>query len=224
MKERPLIFNSDMVRAILENRKFETRRMRSLDLVNKNPNDFQLEALFLEKPRKDLVIVGRFKNLTSGELIAIPCPYGKPQDLFWVRETWREALSETHECYAYRADMKYRCNKPTQALNGGWKPSIHMPKNVARIWSECTSIGVERLQQITDEGAIAEGIESRVIGQAFYRDYLSSEGDYMGSSRWRFESPVDSYRSLWESINGPGSWDLNKWVWVVGVKKIERIN
>ena len=128
MKERPLLFKGEMVRGILEDIKFETRRLRSLDTINETPDDFKLEKLFLEKIKKDLVIVAQFTKLSTGELVNISCPYGKPGDLFWVRETWREALSETHECYAYRANMAYRCGKPMPSDCGTsvWKPSIHV--------------------------------------------------------------------------------------------------
>ena len=213
--ERPLLFKGEMVRAILDNRKTETRRLRSLDTINQNPNDFELKELFLEKIKKDLVIVARFTKLSTGELINIPCPYGKTQDLFWVRETWREALSENHECYAYRANMTYRCGKsmPSNDYSTvGWKPSIHMRKAIARIWLECTDIRVERLQDITEEGAIAEGIFKMPGGR----------GNLDPSQYHSRESAKAVFQHLWMAINGANSWDLNPYVWVVGIKKVEK--
>ncbi|MBN3948388.1 MAG: hypothetical protein HWQ38_18815 [Nostoc sp. NMS7] len=211
-----------MVRAILEGRKTQTRRVRSLEIINQSPDSFKFESLSSEKIKKDLVVIANFTQST-GKLLRIPyirCPYGKPQDLFWVRETWRQALSETHECYAYRADMTYQCGKPmppNDYSTVGWKPSIHMKKAIARIWLECTSIGVERLQDITDEGAIAEGVERHSLDESKWRSYLYPK------EPWAYTvSAKESFESLWKSINGVESWDKNDWVWVVGIKKITK--
>ncbi len=97
-----------------------------------------------------------------------------------------------------------------------WKPSIHMPRWASRITLEVTGVRVERLQDISEEDAIAEGVEVLWRGyddaQDFYRNYHT--GGYLFTAK-------ASYRTLWESINGPGSWERNDWVWVIEFKRIE---
>jgi hypothetical protein len=153
MKERPILFSTPMVSAILEGRKTQTRR------ILKNP-----------------------------EVSMQNCPYGKPGDLLWVRETW--GIEKRKE---KRIVFKARMNDyPIQ--DDRWRPSIHMPKDAARIWLKLTEVRVERLQDITEKDAIAEGIED--------------ESPY-------FYNPKYSFISLWESINGEGSFYQNPWVWVL---------
>ncbi len=98
-----------------------------------------------------------------------------------------------------------------------WKPSIHMPRWASRITLEVTGVRVERLQDISEEDAIAEGVEcweerGYDDAQDFYRNYHTG-GDLFTAKA--------SYRTLWESINGPGSWERNDWVWVIEFKRIE---
>lgn len=97
-----------------------------------------------------------------------------------------------------------------------WKPSIHMPRAASRITLEITGVRVERLQSISESDCIAEGIESEP-GTAHWKNYETGPG-------WRYwESPKQSYRTLWESINGPGSWDTNPWAWCIEFKKVEGV-
>lgn len=100
-----------------------------------------------------------------------------------------------------------------------WKPSIFMPREAARIFLEVTDVRAERLQDISEEDAIAEGVEviGNAIGTPQYRDYLNRNGDHSAGG-W----PVISFQSLWEYINGAGSWETNPWVWVYSFKRIEK--
>lgn len=159
------------------------------------------------------------------------CPYGKAGDLLWVRETfihepadycWEASVSipvrPAHT--VYRADVD-----PTGDGRGaGWSPSIHMPRWASRITLEVTGVRVERLQDISRDDAISEGVDphrcptqqteasmraqlvAHRIGMAAH--YVA-EIDYIGGFRW-----------LWESINGAGSWDANPWVWVIEFRKV----
>jgi len=100
-----------------------------------------------------------------------------------------------------------------------WTPSIHMPRWASRITLEITSVRVERLQDISEADAIAEGIERLDYqGQTSWRDY--SLNDEWAAISPMLDSPIASYKTLWESLNGKGSWDLNPWVWVIEFKKV----
>lgn len=188
MKERPILFNAPMVRAILDGRKTQTRRIAKVTSEGCKEGFITPLAGFV--PRS-------IENHISY------CPHGVAGDRLWVRETFSSHIGNYGESieYAYRAthDDRY----------GPWKPSIHMPRSASRILLEVTNVRVERLQDISEEDAVAEGIEQEP-GTSHWKNYDTSPGG------WRYwESPIQSYRTLWESINGKGSWDLNPWVWVV---------
>lgn len=183
-KERPLLFQGEMVRATLDGRKTQTRRTRGLDKVNADRSSVFVRMQVLKCGN----LAAIFEN-GNGELGSVKSPYGKAGDMLWVRETWAPA-TEPYE-FVYRADegqFAYR-----------WYPSIHMPRWASRITLEVESVRVERLQDISDEDAIAEGI---VLAE-------------------NYRGPVAHYAALWESINGLGSWNTNPWVWVVTFKRIK---
>ena len=184
MKERPILFSAPMVRAILDGRKTQTRRIVK-----------QKHLPFLEN------ITG---NFLDGKWDQRPFPYGKPGDRLWVRETF--CYHDDLAMYLYKADDVTCCK---------WKPSIHMPRIASRILLEVVNVRVERLNDISEEDAIAEGINlpSPYVGIGMDGEVIESE-----TISWM---PSDYYKELWESINGPGSWDLNPWVWVVEFKILE---
>lgn len=127
------------------------------------------------------------------------CPYGVPGDRLWVRET-HYPFGETGEVF-YRADMKSSFGDKVVHWDI-WKPSIFMRRQYSRITLEITDVRVERLNDITPEDARDEGIDMSVgLG--------SDHGDVL------------QYKKIWESINGPKSWDLNPWVWALTFKRIE---
>ena len=126
------------------------------------------------------------------------CPYGRVGDHLWVRETWApHTWPPTGPSYQYAADDQYPAPER-------WRPSIHMPRAASRITLEVVSVRVERLNDISEEDAIAEGCPYGVGG-------------------WMVDPAVGDkqFPTLWERINGPGSWDANPWVWVVEFKRIE---
>lgn len=129
------------------------------------------------------------------------CPYGKVGDRLWVRETFGESWHHAQPDYFYRADDNASIESHPDF--DGWKPSIHMPRLASRITLEITGVRVERLNNIHRSDAIAEGCEM--------------PSQRKGMHRW----PEAQFADLWESINGPGSWDANPWVWVVEFKRIE---
>lgn len=133
------------------------------------------------------------------------CPYGEPGDRLWVRETWRVRVPDQDgRVLDYRADHTSEdpCDEP-------WSPSIFMPRSASRITLEITDVRIERLQDITSADAIAEGIET--AGEE-WRHYLDPKGDCL--------TPRNSYRTLWMSINGPGSWADNPWVWCLTFRRV----
>lgn len=189
--ERPILFSAPMVRAILSNAKTQTRRV---------VKDTGLYAI-------DAAIHG--PETAARELLALAtrCPYGQPGQKLWVRETWRERVPDQDgRTLDYRADHTSEdpCDVP-------WRPSIHMPRAASRITLEVTGVRVERLRDISEADAIAEGIERS--GECNWRDYGDPHNDFTSARR--------SYRSLWDQINGDGAWAANPWVWVVEFKRVE---
>lgn len=204
--ERPVLFSTPMVRAILDGRKTQTRRVKKLEEINREPNDY-LYKDFL--PTKNVHVFARIFRGGWVETKHIKCPYGMIGDVLWVRETWLKTMVRDEEgfFYVYRADG--------DDYKGEWKPSIFMPKDACRIRLEINNIMVERLQNISENDAIAEGVEMVAdYGTTGYKLYTQPNSAY---------SDIDavwSYESLWESINGKNSWDFNPWVWVIKFKRI----
>lgn len=218
--ERPILFSAPMVRAILDGSKTQTRRAikwtrnRPVDFVGSGTEggpDWNNPACW-GYPCDD----GSFALLRPGSDLddhTIPCPYGQPEDSLWVRETFMQESFFVPCAIRYRAtDEPCVYGDPIGNLARPWMPSIHMPRWASRINLEVTGVRVERLQDISEADAIAEGIEKTPSG--FWSLYGQStvDGTY---------SPRASYRALWESINGPDRWDENPWVWAITFKVIK---
>jgi hypothetical protein len=202
MKERPILFSAPMVRAILEGRKTQTRRV-----VKPQPS-----------PSSDSVWLGtdgiwRFSHPTlrgpvSHEADDVRCPYGYPGDRLWVRETieLQTLHGNNFPSPVYSSDGAHVMDGNGKASNHEFMrrrvtPSIHMPRWASRILLEVVSVRVERLQEISEADAKAEGVDGI---------------KYFGLDR----SNTRAYSELWESINGPESWDANPWVWCVEFKRV----
>ena len=198
-KERPILFSGPMVRAILEGRKTQTRR-----IVTKVAGFGKVMAGFdkSDTPGYDFHFRckrGLWQDLRESELLG-RCPYGNRGDRLWVRETHCKYGGG----YIYRAD--YGTHTPiSDGIGGPWKPSIHMPRVASRITLEITGVRVERLNDIGEADAIAEGVSSDM-------PIVWQSGD---------DTPRGMFGELWEAINGPDSWDANPWVWVVEFSKFE---
>lgn len=205
MKERPMIFNAEMVRAILDGRKTQTRR-----LVNPEPDSPQLlEARTAESGCVYAIHANR-SNVHQGRF-RWDCPFGKPGDRIWVRETWaRYNIDQDSH------DMAYRATTPEDwPEEGRWRPSIHMPRWASRITLEITGVRVERLQSISDEDVDAEGFAGDYPTSALPALFPGEPSD------WSHLSMRDCYGVLWKSIYGEESWQSNPWVWVIEFKRIE---
>ena len=222
MKERPILFQDDMVRAILDNRKIETRRK-----IKQIPNGFNFIGFAGNE--------ATFTDPKSPVTAEIKCPYGRPSDALWVRETWRPYFDpELYTCVEYRADGG-RVKPDTWTENEGfkietghgevdcetggtlssWCPSIHLFRCACRITLRIENIKVERVQEITEAGAEREGAEP-------YRSHMAVEGHGILN-----DSYVAGFAILWNRINGgmrnsgPFCWAANPFVWVIRFSILE---
>lgn len=207
MKERGMIFNGEMVRAILDGRKTQTRRIVKLSH---------------ERGMKNPVVRGKNgeASYVGCRLAAMLCPFGQPGDRIWVRETFQgplvsEDLLEEYRAYPEKFEKPQYCEyaadggaKPEYCdlddnLRHGWLPSIHMPRWASRILLEITDVRVERLASISQEDAAKEG-------------YPANPEPYGGSmDKWLW------FRQLWDSIYPEQSFSHNPWVWVIEFKRVE---
>ena len=199
LKEAGLIFKSPLVRAILDGRKTQTRRIakpvRHPDLGNL----YSPGALVLEHE--------------SQHVINRACPIGQPGDLIYVRETFARVPTVCGgDELVFAADYRDGSDKTAGVK---YTPAIHMPKDLARIWLEVTGVRVERLQYISEKDAIAEGIERTedFFGCPCWRDYSEPEGPDASVCP---DDPIGSFQTLWESTGG--DWASNPWVWAVDFK------
>lgn len=193
---KPILFSTDMVRAILDGRKTQTRR------IIKHPG-----ALHFLSEKADLA-----------DVCQSYAPY-LPNDILYVRETF--VYRSKHDRFYYKADY------PNFELyaHGGWKPSIHMPKEAARIFLKVTAVKAEHLQEISEADAIAEGVEwfipggewGQMNGKKVFKKYPHdfSKGCGYGTAK-------DSFESLWHQVYGSESWDENPYVFAYTFERIEK--
>ncbi|AAK94349.1 hypothetical protein Mx8p14 [Myxococcus phage Mx8] len=217
-RERPMLFSGPMVSAILAGRKTVTRR-----LVTPQPTNPH-RGIFVWKNDE------HFPESTFGMWMAQRCPYGQPGDRLWVKETWRTAakldgksptaIAEAAEDAGYTrpwAPLQYEADGARVNWHeSDWGPpgktrvSIHMPRWASRLTLEVTGVRVERLQDITDEDARAEGCDV---------DLAAAEGFITYASDTRPMS-VKWFNALWERINGAESWATNPWVWRIQFARV----
>lgn len=199
-KERPILFNEGMVRAILEGRKTQTRR------VVKPQPDFVTDERWPARFTPQDADLGRLGKVIS-------CRYGQPGDRLWVRETTKEDVPGSVSLAIYDADYAHVMDESGAHAEWWYSkpvcPSIHMPRWASRITLEITDIRVERLQDISGEDSAAEGVTGPIGSSRAY-----------GVVTKQFAR--DQFMRLWESINGPDSWHLNPWVWVIEFERIDQ--
>lgn len=210
MKERPILFSAPMVRAILESRKTQTRRVvkpeSGLLAYLQDGYGYRYRASY--KPGSAPAV-----NETPGrphtEIVLPYCPYGQPGDRLWVREAVWLPRATTDKDLRDGADTWPKCiySADTDATEIEWmrehrwkqRPSIHCPRWASRITLELTDVRVERLQDISHEDAEQEGVLCN-MSQRTFRDH---------------------FRTLWDRINGDGAWLRNPWVWVVSFQRVQ---
>lgn len=228
--ERGMIFNGEMVCAILDGRKKQTRRPVKFPVLDKN--------LGCELSGNEL----------AGELSAgnyLNSAFGKPSDRVWVRETWGVVSHELdedgriqpwtpnrpataihempfgngyysgHAIYAADGDFTWGDDDGYEDGRSCWKPSIHMPKAASRILLEITDVRVERLNSISQEDAEAEGIDMEALYDS--QDCYDCIADHNMTGR---PTATGAFKYLWESIYGEESWKTNPWVWVIEFKRV----
>lgn len=243
MRERPILFSGPMVRAILDGSKTQTRRVVK---EGKKPREANIVEPVQDFWRFTVDGGGAYQSTD------IDCPYGNLGDRLWVRETFRvvDDPAAYHvddgrcEPFLYEG-VKYKCKDAVRRGDNGerfvvdyradnpsrimdkigkpkWKPSIYMPRWASRITLEVTGVRVERLNEISKDDAIAEGVDW--VSPEFYGaepPEPDSDGVAVGD-RHGPNFARDNFRRLWESINGKGSWATNPWVWVVEFKRLEQ--
>lgn len=219
MSEKPILMSGPMVRAILEGRKSQTRRtIKPQPQPNGGIGLHPVEPYLTPSERWTWVLAGTgMGDGTSGN----PCPYGSDGDRLWVKETWKPDPSFGYPPKTKPTEIDegtnilYRATLPEdhpKALWQNWRPSLFMLHWMSRITLEITSIRVEQLQDISEEDAIAEGADLGVSGYCGVDQFTGAAIESM--------SHKAGYCTLWESINGPGSWEANPWVWVIEFKMI----
>lgn len=213
-----MIFNGEMVRAILDGRKTQTRRVMKPQPEPCPPprgGHWWPSNVF----KTMLHVEDEMQNGKGGwgGLVGDACPFGAVGDRIWVRETWAEAGAGAPDLKLYRANYPehvpthYENLPPADEIR--WTPSIHMPRAACRILLEVTDVRVERLNSISQEDAQAEGME--LTGwRPTYTDPDS------GGEVW---TPYDNFAQLWESIYGEESWQANPWVWVIEFKVVPNV-
>ena len=219
MTDHPILFSTEMVRAILDSRKTQTRRVIKFPKHCYQPDLDWIQSVHQDGGGNWVAWSRNDPGLSEFTQRAYPngegflCPYGKPGDFLWVRETWgavsrNEDPALLAECkIEYRADLPAGCTDypggwPAEDARGydeapKWRPSIHMPRWASRITLQITRVRVERVQDIQPDDVEAEG---------FFRDVLN----------------IERFMALWDSTyakRGLG-WDANPWVWVITFRKV----
>ncbi len=216
MKERPILFNDAMVRAILDGRKTQTRRV-----VKPQPEFVENVKLFgLRQKHTGLVY-----SLDNEQTLKA-CPYGQPGDRIWVREATINVEEHGYQGPVYveseegKSCLSYGLGPPDDVTeiepqDLRKRPSIHMPRSYARILLEIVSVRVERLQEISDRGpqndCTAEGVYHCGMDCPTYEQWHGA--GFRSAEKFM-------YRALWESISGPNSWAVNPWVWVIEFRRV----
>lgn len=223
-KEQPMLFKTAMVQAIMNDTKFETRRDKKLKEINLDPDNWELVrfdgqfAKFCEK-----------HNFTNER--HIKCPW-KAGNILWVKETWRPNLQGSQTEPGFFNMLRYKADgadilipeSETQwfeelTADGRytWQSSMFMRRIFARTFLEITEVRLERLHDIDRNGAIDEGVHREWDGTYYwYQNYNPKNGPTMFKL-----DPISSYQSLWETINGEGSWDINPYIWVLKFAKLK---
>jgi len=222
MKERGVIFNAEMVRAILDGQKTQTRRIiqsaaknmqaRGHEVIShREPGDkWYGDHVYSMRDRS-----GVWQDFTNEEFLA-KCPFGQPGDRIWVREAFRVMGCATDVArLMYKASERNSFTESTRTVpvasctkqpSQKWTPSIHMPRWASRITLEITDVRVERLNSISEEDARAEGCAG---GHDSIPDYHYSA------------TPHEHFHHVWTSIYGAESWQANPWVWVIEFRRVD---
>ena len=222
MKERPILFSSEMVRALLSGRKTQTRRV--VKWANEEHSLVRLKDRYAAPVRDGVGLTwipygGSPEVPMPPEKISELSPYGAIGDRLWVRETWDVGFTSDEQWVRFRVDdtcspVEYEHRNSLidnwdNYHTPGWRPSIHMPRWASRLTLELTDVRVERVQAITNSDAIAEGC----VGGATVEGYSEDNP----------ADPYEEYAILWDALNAKRgySWDSNPWVWVLSFRRLD---
>jgi len=235
MRELPILFSGAMVRALLNDSKTQTRRVIKLP---HNNGLGQWEPMTVGGPDggrtadgRTMPLQGAIWHTRTGDCLL--CPNGQPGDRLWVRETWSTdfAAHYPYDRVWYAADNGRKHDIEVRDGVRGiyspesgehvpfrWRPSIHMPRALARITLEITGVRAERLQHISEQDAALEGVESLRNEGEYWKDYLRSTAS---CDELLCLSARESFRTLWDSLAKPAAdWQSNPWVWVIELKRM----
>lgn len=198
MKTRPILFSAPMVRALLDGSKTQTRRALRIQPIDVIP---------MNGDARGINWAGLLSREPEPKGILFRCKFGVPGDLLWVRETHRKIIGQSGGWIEtdYRATYKHGERMGDHiGAKAKWTPSIFMPRAASRITLRITEVRCERLNDISNEDAAAEG-------------WPGPDAENTIASAY----PIAWYSRLWESINGNGSWELNPWVWAVSFERVK---
>lgn len=199
---KPILFSTEMVQAILAGKKIQTRR-----IINPQPK----EGVITSDDWNEIYWTSKIKiqdNPDRFEITETFKPKYQTGDILWVRETWfKTASPNLNGAYFYKASLE-------SSWVFKWKPSIHMPKETARIFLKVTNVRCERLQEISEGDSISEGVE--LFDTNRYKDYEDKKSSGVRKARV-------SFATLWDSINAKKHpWESNPWVWLYDFERIEK--
>ncbi len=223
-KFHPILFSTPMVQALLDGSKTQTRR-----IVKQQPDSSQKVGISNGDTIDGNTLLQLVYSNDDMSGIDFIFPKYKVGDVFWVRETFQITdflhPSDENYGYIYKASENGK-DWQNNYENWKWKPSLFMPKTACRIFLKIKSIRVERLQEISEQDAISEGI-IEILPQMYsqyreWKNYINPDNPHGYKSD--YNNPINSFKSLWQSINGKDSWNVNPFVWVYEFEQIEKPN
>lgn len=217
MKDIPILYSTEMVRALLDGRKTQTRRLNGLENQNENPSMWKLAGDVYDPAwdEGDWKSCCDFQSLDTSIMSLAQCPYGQPGDILWVRESFFKSLN----CgFVFKAGENKGVSYNEHFVK--WKPNIHMPKTAARIFLQVKEIRVERLQDISAHDAKSEGV--KLQWEYVPGSFQDSNNEKRAEKFYSGMHHLTAFNQLWESINGAESWNSNPWVWVISFERIEK--
>ena len=204
-KERPIIYSEEMIRAKQKGLKTMTRRTRGLEKINEDPNHWEYGAV---NYRDEHIFYCKDDDCKKHDGMLIKCPYGVPRDRLWTREIHTFCPKDFKESNGiiYRADNKYNEFVPSHE----WRRAIHMFRKNSRFLDEIISIRAERVQDISEEDAKAEGAIKA-------RPYRTDGTGFLDDPNGTYKA---GFQSIWLNIHGPDAWVRNDWEWSIEFKQV----
>lgn len=223
MKERPILFSGAMVRAILDGSKTQTRRVIKNNPIEPHPVE-KAAHYHTGDPSQGYAWYWRDRGCWNSSKPFF-CPYGHAGDRLWVRETHRliDYSVTAPGCYPVHDDWQaiYKADNLSEFIAAGrWRPSIHMPRWASRIALEITGVRIERLQEISEEDALAEGIEKSSDPSLSSWPFLGANHLIKGTPK-PHATAGQAFLDVWGSIYGAMSGIDNPWVWVIEFKRVQ---